>query len=56
MPQTWSGAVVLQLLSSLISALGRGNGQLDKPGLPFHEARDHSTDGSGSLMGARARL
>ena len=56
MPQAWWCAVVLQLRSSLTSALGIGNSQLDKPGLPFHEARDHSTDGSGSLMGARARL
>ena len=56
MPQKWRGAVVLQLRSFLTSALGRGNGQLDKPGLRIHEERDHNTDGRESLMGARARL
>lgn len=45
MPQKCrGGAIVLQLRSFLTSALGGGNGQLDKPGLPILEERDHSTD------------
>jgi len=47
---------VLQLRPFLTSALGGGNGQLDTPGLPILEEREHSTDSAETLMGTRARL